>query len=50
MLIVTVILLVLFLLGALPAWPYNAGWGDGSRRLLGLVLIVIIVFALMGRL
>jgi hypothetical protein len=50
MLIVMVILLVLFFLGALPTWPYNTGWGSGPKRLFGLVLIIIIAFALMGRL
>jgi hypothetical protein len=50
MLVVAVILLALFFLGALPAWPYNAGWGSGPKRVFGLVLITIIAFALMGRL
>ena len=49
MAIVLVILLMLLFLGALPAWPYSSGWGYGTKGLFGLVLIVIIVFALMGR-
>jgi hypothetical protein len=50
MTIVMVILLMLLFLGALPAWPYSTGWGNGPKNLLGMVLLVIIVFALMGRL
>jgi hypothetical protein len=50
MLIVLIILLMLLFLGALPTWPYNSGWGNGTRGVLGLVLIIIIVFALLGRL
>jgi hypothetical protein len=50
MLIVLVILLVLLFLGALPTWPYSSGWGNGPKGLFGLVLLIIIVFALMGRL
>jgi hypothetical protein len=46
---ILVILLVLLLLGALPSWPYSSGWGYGPSGLLGLVLIIVIVFALMGR-
>jgi hypothetical protein len=49
MAIILVILLMLLFLGALPAWPYSSGWGNGPKRIFGLVLIVIIVFALMGR-
>jgi len=49
MLIILVILAVLLFLGALPAWPYSSGWGNGPKRVFGLVLIVILVFALMGR-
>jgi hypothetical protein len=44
-----VVLVVLLLVGALPAWPYSSGWGYGPSGLLGLILIVLLVFALMGR-
>ena len=47
--IILVILLMLLFLGALPAWPYSSAWGTGPKCIFGLVLIVIIVFALMGR-
>ncbi|HET7008868.1 MAG TPA: DUF3309 domain-containing protein [Candidatus Binatia bacterium] len=47
---VLVILLILLLIGALPTWPYSSGWGYYPSGGLGLVLIVIVVLALMGRL
>jgi hypothetical protein len=44
-----IIILIILLLGALPTWPYSAGWGYYPSGGLGLVLIIIIVLLLMGR-
>jgi len=41
-----IIVLVLLLIGALPAWPYSTGWGYYPSGGLGLVLLIIIVLAL----
>ena len=46
---ILVILLILLLIGALPRWGYNSGWGYGPSGLLGLILIVIIILAGLGR-
>jgi hypothetical protein len=43
-------LLILLLLGAIPAWPYNRGWGYGPSGALSLILIIIIVLLLTGNL
>lgn len=43
------VILVIILLGALPAWPYSAGWGYYPSGGLGLVLIVVLILMLMGR-
>jgi hypothetical protein len=43
------ILLVLLLVGALPTWGYSGNWGYGPSGVLGLILIIVLVFALMGR-
>ena len=40
---IVIILLVLFLLGALPSWPYSAHWGYYPSGGLGLLLIVVII-------
>lgn len=42
------ILLILLLLGSVPAWPYSRGWGYGPSGLLGLLLIVLVILMLTG--
>ncbi|MEK6303808.1 MAG: DUF3309 domain-containing protein [Acidobacteriota bacterium] len=49
MITIIVILLILMLLGAVPRWPHSKNWGYGPSGLLGVVLLVIIVLALVGR-
>jgi len=46
---ILIILLVLLLIGAVPSWPYSRSWGYYPSGLLGLVLLVVIVLALVGR-
>ena len=47
---ILLILLVLLLIGALPAWPYSSGWGYYPSGGMGLVLIVLLVLVVTGRL
>lgn len=47
---ILVVLLVLLLIGALPAWPYSRGWGYYPSGGLGLVVVVLLVLLLAGRL
>jgi hypothetical protein len=47
---ILLILLVLLLVGALPAWPYSRGWGYYPSGGLGLVVVVLLVLLLAGRL
>lgn len=46
---VLLIILILLLIGAIPAWPYSAGWGYGPSGGLGIILIILIILILMGR-
>jgi hypothetical protein len=46
--LILLILVILLLLGALPAWPYSRGWGYAPVGGLGLVLIIVIVLILLG--
>lgn len=39
------VVLILLLLGALPLYPYSSGWGYYPSGVLGLLLIVLILFA-----
>ena len=44
------ILFVLLLVAALPAWPYSRNWGVFPSGALGIVVVVLLVLFLMGRL
>jgi len=43
------IILIVLLLGALPAWPYSRSWGYYPSGTVGLVLAIIIILLLLGR-
>jgi hypothetical protein len=47
---ILLILLILILIGALPAWPYSSGWGYYPSGGAGLILIIVVILLLMGRL
>jgi Protein of unknown function (DUF3309) len=44
-----VVLLVILLIGALPTWPYSAGWGYYPSGGLGLVVVILLLLILIGR-
>lgn len=44
------ILLILLLIGAIPAWPHSRSWGYGPSGGLGLMLLIVVVLLLLGRL
>ncbi|MBB6465467.1 hypothetical protein HNQ96_001325 [Aminobacter lissarensis] len=44
-----IIILILVLLGAVPAWPHSRGWGYGPSGIVGILLVVLLVLMLMGR-
>jgi hypothetical protein len=46
---ILLIILVLLLLGALPTWPYSAGWGYYPSGGLGLLLVLLVVVLLVRR-
>ena len=46
---IILVFLILFLIGALPAWPHSAGWGYYPSGGLGVVLTVVIILVLLGR-
>jgi hypothetical protein len=47
---ILLVVLVLLLLGALPAWPYSRSWGYYPSGGLGLVVVIVLVLLLAGRL
>lgn len=44
---ILLILLILLLLGAIPAWPYSRGWGYAPSGVV-FILLVVLVIALAG--
>ena len=46
---IILILLVLLLVGAIPAWPHSRGWGYGPVGGVGLAVVVLVVLLLLGR-
>ena len=47
---ILLVILVLMLLGAFPAWPHSRSWGYGPSGGLGLVVIILLILVLTGRL
>lgn len=47
--LILLIIIVLLLLGAIPAWPHSRSWGYGPSGGLGLVLVILLVLFLMGK-
>ena len=46
---ILLIILVLFLIGALPNWPHSANWGYYPSSGLGVLLLIVVVLLLAGR-
>jgi hypothetical protein len=46
---ILLIILILILIGALPSWPYSAGWGYYPSGGLGIVVIILLILVLLGR-
>jgi hypothetical protein len=46
---ILLIILILLLIGAFPAWPYSSGWGYYPSGGIGLILLIVLILALTGR-
>lgn len=49
MVTILIVLAVLMLLGALPAWPHSRNWGYGPSSGLGLIVLIVLILLLTGR-
>jgi len=47
---ILLIVLILILIGVIPAWPHARSWGYAPSGIVGLILVVVLVLFLMGRL
>lgn len=45
---ILIVLLILLLIGAIPAWPYSRSWGYYPSGGLGLLLLILIILMLLG--
>ncbi|MBI2853749.1 MAG: DUF3309 domain-containing protein [Chloroflexi bacterium] len=45
---ILIIILILLLLGLVPAWPYSRGWGYWPGGIVGLLLIIVIILLVLG--
>jgi hypothetical protein len=46
---ILVVILILALLGVLPRWSHSTSWGYAPTGGVGLVLLVVVVFLILGR-
>jgi hypothetical protein len=46
---ILLIILILALIGVLPAWPHSRSWGYGPTGGVGLVVVILVVLLLLGR-
>ena len=46
---ILLIILILALIGAFPAWPHSSGWGYYPSGGIGLIVIIVLILLLMGR-
>ena len=47
---ILLVVLILFLVGALPTWPHRANWEYAPSGGLGLVVLILVILVLTGRL
>ncbi len=46
---ILLIVLVLVLVGIIPAWPHSRGWGYGPSGIVGVIVVVLLILLLTGR-
>ena len=46
---ILIVLLVLFLVGALPTWNHSRSWGYFPSGGMGLLLVIVVILLLLGR-
>ncbi len=47
--LILLIILILALVGVVPAWPHSSRWGYGPSGGVGLILVIVLVLFLLGR-
>ncbi len=47
---ILIIVLILVLIGAVPAWPHSRSWGYGPSGIVGAMLVLLLILLVLGRL
>jgi Protein of unknown function (DUF3309) len=47
--LILLIIVVLMVAGAIPAWPHSRGWGYGPSGGLGVVLLILLILVVLGK-
>jgi len=47
--ILLLVILLLLMIGAVPAWPHSRSWGYYPSGTVGLILIILIIMMMLGR-
>jgi Protein of unknown function (DUF3309) len=48
--LILLIIFIVLLLGAIPAWPYSRGWGYWPSGTLGLIVLIVVILLVTGNL
>ena len=46
---ILLIVLVLILVGAIPAWPHSKSWGYGPSGIVGLIVVALLILLVLGK-
>ncbi|MAF03049.1 DUF3309 family protein [Herbaspirillum huttiense] len=46
---ILLIVLILILLGVIPAWPHSRSWGYGPSGIAGTIVIILLILLLLGK-
>jgi hypothetical protein len=47
--LILLVVLILILVGVIPAWPHSRSWGYAPGGVIGLVLVVVLILFLLGK-
>ena len=48
--LILLLILIVLLIGGLPAWPYSRRWGYGPSGVVGLLLIILLLLLISSQL
>jgi hypothetical protein len=46
---IILVVLILALIGVIPAWPHARGWGYGPSGGVGVIVLILVVLVVMGK-